>query len=195
MLVEHDSAGFAQAYRGPRAELPEWALREPDAIFDHFQALLAPPPDGSSGRAGMATAAVAPAAAATAVAATAAPRLAEGPALEPRPLPTPDLSPTLPPHPLAALLPVSPWEEDEEEGRHAAEGVRMAPTCRNWAEPPPDGAFPASPREVGARAGQERRNEEAAAAATGEAEGMTPPPPATAPHPSPPPPTARLEEL
>ena len=28
-LTDHDAAGFHQAYRGPRAELPEWVLREP----------------------------------------------------------------------------------------------------------------------------------------------------------------------
>ncbi|KAI3434647.1 hypothetical protein D9Q98_002712 [Chlorella vulgaris] len=42
-LAEHDMAGFSQAYRGPRAELPDWVLREPEALFAHFQALLAPP--------------------------------------------------------------------------------------------------------------------------------------------------------
>ncbi|KAL4441051.1 hypothetical protein ABPG77_010482 [Micractinium sp. CCAP 211/92] len=34
--------------------------------------------------------------------------------------------------------------EDEEEGQHAANVIWVAPTCRNWAELPSDGAFPAS---------------------------------------------------
>ena len=43
-LTEHDAAGFAEAYRGPRAELPDWVLQEPEAVFAHFQALLDPSP-------------------------------------------------------------------------------------------------------------------------------------------------------
>ena len=43
-LTEHDAAGFHQAYRGPRAELPDWVLREPEALFEHFRDLLDTPP-------------------------------------------------------------------------------------------------------------------------------------------------------
>ena len=39
-----NAAGFHQAYRGPRAELPDWVLREPEALFEHFRDLLDPPP-------------------------------------------------------------------------------------------------------------------------------------------------------
>ena len=43
-LEQHDTAGFHKVWRGPRASLPDWALQDPDSVFDHFQALLAPPP-------------------------------------------------------------------------------------------------------------------------------------------------------
>lgn len=103
---------------------------------------------------------------------TAAPRPAMGPALQPPPLPTAHPSPTFPARSLAALLPVSPLEEAEEQGRHTAEGIRVALTGRNWAELPPNGAFPAFPRKVGARAVQEERSKESAAVTV---EGTTPP--------------------
>ena len=44
MLEEHDSHGFHKAYRGPRSALPSFVLQDPDAVFEHFKGLLAPPP-------------------------------------------------------------------------------------------------------------------------------------------------------
>lgn len=44
MLEDHDSAGFHAAWRGPRPSLPDWVLQNPDSLFEHFQALLSPPP-------------------------------------------------------------------------------------------------------------------------------------------------------
>ncbi len=43
-LTEHDAAGFYQAYRGARPELPDWVLRQPEPMFEHFRGLLDPPP-------------------------------------------------------------------------------------------------------------------------------------------------------
>ena len=44
ILAEHDVAGFYQAYRGPRSALPGFVLQDPEAVFEHFSTLLAPPP-------------------------------------------------------------------------------------------------------------------------------------------------------
>ena len=43
-LTEHDAAGFYQAYKGPRPELPAWVPLQPWLMHAHFQALLNPPP-------------------------------------------------------------------------------------------------------------------------------------------------------
>ena len=62
LLEQHDAAGFHQTYRGPQGGVPDFVLREPDAVLAHFLALLAPPtaaspPEGSTAAGGRAGAA------------------------------------------------------------------------------------------------------------------------------------------
>ena len=62
LLEQHDAAGFHQTYRGPQGGVPDFVLREPDAVLAHFVALLAPPtaaspPEGSTAAGGGAGAA------------------------------------------------------------------------------------------------------------------------------------------
>ena len=127
LLEQHDAAGFHQTYRGPQGGVPDFVLREPDAVLAHFVALLAPPtaaspPEGSTAAGGGAGAApqegsVAEAAAALAAAqqATQADMQAAVAAPPPEP-PTHQVPPppTTHPHPLAATLPESLFGHEDE---------------------------------------------------------------------------------
>ena len=107
ILEEHDVAGFHQARRGVRPGPPDFVLADPDATFEHFRSLLAPPLAGASSTPQGSAAAVVPRgqpavlallAVARQLAAPAAAALPTAAALPPAALPDE-------PHPLAALLP------------------------------------------------------------------------------------------
>ena len=127
LLEQHDAAGFHQTYRGPQGGVPDFVLREPDAVLAHFVALLAPPtaaspPEGSTAAGGGAGAApqegsVAEAAAALAAAQQATQADMQAAVAAPPPeSPTHQVPPppTTHPHPLAATLPESLFDHEDE---------------------------------------------------------------------------------
>ena len=154
LLEQHDAVGFHQTYRGPQGGVPNFVLREPDAVLAHFVALLAPPtaaspPEGSTAAGGGAGAApqegsVAEAAAALAAAqqATQADMQVALAAPPPEP-PTHQVPPppTTHPHPLAATLPESLFDHEDERPEALAASVGEPIQGRS----PPMEALPGRP--------------------------------------------------
>ena len=147
-LQEHEAAGFYQAWRGPRSELPEFALQDPDSLLEHVRALLSPATT-QGGRAATAaqgaqpgTMAEATAAALAALAQEAAGHAGRHLQHMPSPAAAAPPVPPLPPHPLAALLPDTLDDpEDAWSGEQAAPSrggtlPGRAPPCRALPDEP-----------------------------------------------------------